>query len=317
VAYHSGYALFSVPGTGQFYTMKVNDFSTVDALDFATAESYTDNIVRVFVDHSEVWLFGETSSEIWQLSGGLDFPFSRFSNAQLERGCLAPFSVAAEDNTVFWLGNDSLFYRADGYSPVVISTSTVADLIKHIPENICKLADAFCYTDGINKFYTVSLPGYLTLQYNIRTGLWNIARSFGAQTWDVLGSAGHDSNYFLTKKGLVSLERGLAQDEGGIIERGGVSPTIWNNGERFSVRSYFLDCKVGRASVNDEIRVMMRVARDGETFENQLWRGLGKSGDYRRRAVWRNLGHAREFTFEFLVSDPYDLSVIDARMVAS
>ena len=52
------------------------DATTWDALDFAAAESQPDGIVRVFVDHGEVLLFGESTIEPWGNVGATDFPFA-------------------------------------------------------------------------------------------------------------------------------------------------------------------------------------------------------------------------------------------------
>lgn len=315
VAYQGGFGIFGVPYEGQFYITGINDFTSVNGLDFATAESSTDNIVRVFVDHNEIWLFGQTSTEIWQLSGGLDFPFSRFSNAQLERGCLAVYSVCADDNTVFWLGDDRVFYRADGYRPIVISNPSIDEIVEKIPADIRSKADAFVYTTFGGKFYTVRFPGYVTLQFNIKTGFWNVAKTFGKNDWEILGSAGHNVDFYLTSSGIVKLVSGLSTDEGGIISRGGVSAPIYTDGSRGAIRAFFVDVEYGRAPVNQQAKIMMRVARDGETFQNELWRDFGKIGEYTHRAVWRNIGMGRQFTFELTVTDPVEFSIISTQIM--
>lgn len=310
LAYISGYGVFNRPETGQFYVTGLNDFSTVDALDFASAESYPDFLKRPFVDHNEVWLFGEDSTEVWQLSGGADFPFSRFTNAQLERGIMAPFSVVAEDNTVFWLGDDGVFYRADGYRPVRFSTHPVERLVQNVSEEARKNADAFIYTVGGHKFYTISFAGELTLQFNIATNFWNRARSYGHSDWRIIGSAGHHSDYFMTPTAIATLDTSVSTDEGGIMERGGVSAPGYAEGNRIIVRSFFLDAEMGRAPINKASEVMLRVARDGETFGNERWRSLGPTGDYKRRAMWRNLGMGRKWVFEFMFTDPAEFAVV-------
>ncbi|HXJ74421.1 MAG TPA: hypothetical protein VNM37_16340, partial [Candidatus Dormibacteraeota bacterium] len=76
-AYLDGYGIFNDPATGRFYITGLLDFSTVDALDFASAESSPDDILRVFVDHREIWLFGSDSIEVWVNTGAADFPFER------------------------------------------------------------------------------------------------------------------------------------------------------------------------------------------------------------------------------------------------
>src|SRR5206468_3572218 len=69
------YAIFNRPGTNQFYLSGSNDI-TFDALDFASAESNFEPIVRPIVSHGELVLFKRTVTEIWRASGNPDFPYA-------------------------------------------------------------------------------------------------------------------------------------------------------------------------------------------------------------------------------------------------
>lgn len=50
LAYQGGWGMFPVPGTGQWYITGINDFDSVDALDFATAEAHPDPLLRIFIE---------------------------------------------------------------------------------------------------------------------------------------------------------------------------------------------------------------------------------------------------------------------------
>src|SRR5688572_19536135 len=67
LGYLGGYGILNAVGTGKFYVTGFNDFSTVDDLDFATAEGSPDNLVTVFVDHNELVLAGTSTIEFWGL----------------------------------------------------------------------------------------------------------------------------------------------------------------------------------------------------------------------------------------------------------
>ena len=313
LAYHGGFGLFSVPGTGQFFITGLNNFTSIGALDFATAESYSDDLLRVFVDHNEVWLAGEYSMEVWQLSGASDFPFARFTNAQIERGIMGPYGMSADDNTVFWAGDDGVVYRADGYRPQRISTHPIEDFIRKVPDAVKVEVDAFVYTIGGHKFFTLRFPGQLTIQYNISTGLWNKAKTKDVDDWQILGSAVRNTDFYLTTAGVVQLDVDVNTDEGTIMERGGVSAPGYSGGDRITANAFWMDAEVGRADVNKSATVMLRVSRDGETFGNERWRSLGSQGDYKRRAMWRDLGQSREITLEFMLTDDVNFAVMDTQ----
>ncbi|MEK6849120.1 MAG: hypothetical protein AABY01_00970, partial [Nanoarchaeota archaeon] len=49
------------------------------------------------------------------------FPFERVPGAVIERGLGAKYCIAKEDNTVFFFGDDRVFYRLNGLNPTRIS----------------------------------------------------------------------------------------------------------------------------------------------------------------------------------------------------
>ena len=304
-----GFAVGNTPGTGQFKWSAVNDMQSWDGLDFATAEGKNDNLVRVFAAQNELWLFGAETTEIWPLSGG-DSPFSY--NAAMQRGCGAALSVVAEDNSLFWLGDDWIIYRADGFRPMAVSNPSVQEAIEEVPEDHRDRCEAFSYTDGFNKFVTFNFPGYLTLQYNVATQFWNIARTFGQDDWDILASQCSLCDRYLTSTGVARLVRGINTDNGGLFVRGGVSPQLAAGNARVALRSFLLDCEVGRAAIGIEPRVMMRIARNGETFGNERWRSLGTIGQYGRRVMWRGCGIGRRMTVELAFSDDAEFTIMGA-----
>lgn len=310
LAFIGGFAVTNNPGTGQYKWSAVNDMQTWAALDFATAEGNTDNLVRVFAAQNELWLFGAKTTEIWPLTGGVDNPFSY--NAAMQRGCGAAHSVVSEDNSIFWLGDDWIPYRADGFRPMAISNPSVQEAISAVPEASRSLCEAFAYTDGFYKFITFNFPGYLTLQYNVATQFWNIARTFGQDDWDVLASQYSPCDRYLTTSGIAKLSRGINTDNGDVFERGGISPQLAAGNARVVLRSFLLDCEVGRAAEGVEPQVMMRKARDGETFGNERWRSLGTIGEYRHRVIWRGCGVGRRMTIEIWFTDDAEFSIMGA-----
>lgn len=316
LAYLGGFGIFNQPNTGIFWITALNDFTTVDALDFATAESSPDNLVTVFTDHNELWLPGTTTTEVWQLSGGTDFPFTAYTNAKIERGCGAALSLAGEDNTIFFLGDDGIVYRADGYRPLRVSTTPIEDAIANVSSASRSAAYSTLYTWRGNKFLTLTFGNELTVQLNIGTGLWNRAKTFGLNYWRIIGSAGHHSDYVMTVAGLSTLAK-LNQDEGAIIYRGAVSAPGFAEDKRISISEFFLQAEVGRAAQGVTPNVMLRCALDGETFASERWRTLGLIGQYKNRAAWRNLGQGRSPVIEIGVTDNFEFSVISTRATIS
>ena len=181
VGYLDGYFVFNEPDTQKFWVTSLLDGTSIDPLDFASAEGYPDNVVALIVDHREIFLFGNTSVEVWYDAGTPDFPLARIQGAFMEVGCEAAYSVAKLDNSVFWLGSDArgrgIVYRANGYTPARISTNAV----EYIIQSYGSISDAIGYTyqqDG-HPFYVLIFPSaQATWVYDVSTQLWHERAAF-------------------------------------------------------------------------------------------------------------------------------------------
>lgn len=310
-----GFAVYSEPDSGRFWWSAVNDMQAWDDLDFATAEGKPDQLVRVFESYKQLWLFGEQTTEIWSLSGGGDSPFTPYT--VMERGCGAPMSVVNEDNSLFWLGDDFIFYRADGYRPMTVSNVAVQEQVGKLSDEAKRTCWGFSYTDGFHKFITWTFRGHLTLQYNVATGFWNVARTFERDDWDVLGSQFTGADFVLSGAGISRLTRELNTDNGEVVERGGVSAPISEGLSRILITKFTLDTQVGRAGIGVDPVVAMRVSRNGESFGNERRRrSLGEQGDYRRLVVFRNLGIGRRQMVDLSFTDDAEFSIMGAELEA-
>lgn len=176
VGYLDGYFVFNEPNSQRVWVTQLLDGLSIDPLDFASAEGSPDGLVSLIIDHREAWLFGTNSVEVWYNSGEADFPLTRIQGAYNEIGCIAPYSVAKMDNSVFWLGADArgrgIVYRANGYQGVRISTHAVEYAIQQYDD----LSDAVGYTyqqDG-HTFYVLNFTNAdTTWVFDAATGSWH------------------------------------------------------------------------------------------------------------------------------------------------
>ena len=176
VGYINGYFVFNEPNSQRVWVTELFDGSSIDPLSFASAEASPDNVVALIVDHKEIWIFGNNSTEVWYDAGQPDYPLAPIQGAFLETGCVAPYSVAKMDNSVFWLGTDArgfgMVYRARGYQPQRISTHA----IEYAIQSYGTLSDAIGYTyqqDG-HMFYVLTFPtADVTWVYDAATQMWH------------------------------------------------------------------------------------------------------------------------------------------------
>lgn len=181
VSYLDGYFVFNEPNSQRFWITTLFDGTTINPLDFASAEGSPDNLVSLIVDHREVWMFGSNSVEVWYDTGASNFPLQRIQGAYNELGCVAAYSVAKLDNGIFWLGADArgkgIVYRTNGYTGQRMSTHAVEWQIQQYPD----ISDAIGYTyqqDG-HSFYVLIFPtANTTWVYDVSTQAWHERAGF-------------------------------------------------------------------------------------------------------------------------------------------
>lgn len=98
---------------GQFYWIEPGE-TTIDPLDFATAERAPDPIfqVRVFVD--QFWLPGKTTTEVWYFTGNFDSPVARLQGVTFDRGTWEGTAVQVKESMIIVDADGGVFQIAGG-----------------------------------------------------------------------------------------------------------------------------------------------------------------------------------------------------------
>ena len=302
VDYMDGFFAFTELDGSRHAISALNDGNSLNALDFASAEYRPDKIIRGFVDHSEWWMFGETTIEVWSNQGLLDYPFERVPGAQMERGCLQTNTVAKLDNTVFWVGNDRIVYRAFQYTPKRISNHHVEASIR-----TATTLSAFVYEYDGHKFYVLRINDRPAWVYDAATGVWHERASgvsFGA--WDVTSAARLGSVWYAgDKDGNISKIDRVFQDNGAALLRTAQSRNLWLAGNRFTVNKANIDLKVGSSST-----LMFSYTNDrGRTWGSEQLISITTGGDYDQQVSFYGLGQTRNFAARLRISDNVDFSI--------
>lgn len=322
IDYVDGYIVSTVAGTiadgnaRQWFLSALYDASTINALGFATAESASGNLMRVLVSNREVWLFSGNGVSVWADAGTSPFPFQRIPGATMEKGCGAALSPADLDNTVFWLGADLIVYMASGYTPVRISTHGIEEVLRAASD----VSDAYgmTYTMGGHHFYvlTCSTLGR-TLVYDATAQSWHERQSGTAlqpMPWLVRWIAPAFGKIYagLDSGQLCILDLDTYQDAGTAIRRVAVSSPLYADGKRATISAVEFECELGVGITQGQgsaPEVMLRISRDGgNTWGNERRQPLGPMGKRKTRAIFKRLGIAREFVFEFSISDPVKIA---------
>ncbi|MGB1214611.1 MAG: hypothetical protein ACPG4X_14700 [Pikeienuella sp.] len=317
VAFQDGYFIFNRKGSSQWFLSAIDDGLSITATDFADAEGSPDEVVAVYSDHREVWVFGEETIEVYYNSGNNDFPFERISGTFIERGCAAAFSIADEDNTLFWLGDDKIVYRAQGYSPQRISTHAIENAIEGYPS----VSDAYAFfvSIGGHKFYHLTFPsGQATWVYDVATGLWHERESVTARYWRAIGYVQAYGKHLIGDAfvgQIGELDRDTFTEYGSVITGIITGPVSHADRKRINHRRLEIDIESGVGDSNgaaSDPQMWLDYSDDGgRTWSaQQPVRSMGKIGEYLTRLRWLRMGQSRNRVYRLTVADAVKRSII-------
>ena len=168
------YFIYNKPNSQQWAASNLLSPITY-GLSYASKFTGPDNLVSIIADHGQVYLLGETTSEVWSDVGTFPFAFQRIPGSSSQHGIAAKFSVARLGNTFAYLAKNnrgqSEVVMMNGYFPQRISTHAVENTLVNQTVN-----DAIAYTYQLegHECYVITFPSLdLTWVYDIATQLWH------------------------------------------------------------------------------------------------------------------------------------------------
>lgn len=312
-------------GTGQFKGGGNYDPTAWDGLDFATAESNPDNIVRVINYRGIVTLFGEYTTEFWQNIGGAGFPYQKIQSADVEYGLAARWSVGRLAGSYAFLAKsregEAMLMALDGYNnPTRLSNFEW----EHIINNYSNVADAtgFGYMLGGHPMYQINFPSEgKSWLYDASTRYISELR-YGADARHRAELGVEFLNQFIVADyengNLYKIDDSVYTDNGDEIHTilTGRHVADRKNKMRWTRLELGLEAGVGTATGQGSSPVAgLRVSKDGgHSFGTQRFATMGKVGEYRARCIFRNLGSGRDMVPEITVTDPVKRVFTDATL---
>lgn len=316
-----GYFIFVDPETDQFYISAIDDGTSLDALDFSSADSNPDNIVTHRVSHRQLWLFGELSTELWIDSGDIAFPFVRYNSYTIDVGCMGKRAAIKAADTLFWLGQTErgggIVYMAAGNQPQRVSTTAVEQSL--LSSSDLSQATMWTYQIEGHEFIAINAPGLeTTWVYDAATQLW-CERAEWFEGWQPLRSglvtAFAGNHYAVDADGLVVR---LDTDANTLNGRPLVRERTWPhllqpNLEPVTYQGVELILKTGGGGG----QMSLEISNDGGyTFGPPLLRALGVVGRYMQRVRWLGLGTAFNRVFRIRCSDDVSFAIHSATVDA-
>lgn len=318
-----GYFIINRNDTGSFYLSGLYDGLSWAALDFATAESSPDNLVRVFNAIGQLWLLGSETTEVWTNTGNSAFPFQRIAGAKMEIGCLAKHSAVEIDNSLFWLGADKfgrgIVYQARGFTPRRVSNNPI-ELIIQGADDLDEIR-AYSYQEGGHLFYVLTGGGLgTTLVYDVTTQIWH-ERAYLNEFGTYEQQLGACYMYIFGRHlvgdrrngNIYEMSRDIYSDNGDAIKRQRIYTHLSDENRRVRYNRLEIGFESGvglQSGQGSDPMISLRLSKDGaRTWSDYFTTSIGKVGEYRTRAVFRRLGITEQMTFSVEISDPVKVAI--------
>lgn len=315
--------VWTVPGSGRIQWSGLLNTETT-ALDYATAETKSDNLVRTVTNSGQLWLIGEKTTEIWSSTGDANLPFQRMSGAFLPVGCIAKDSVCQFGQSLVWLSQSDAgrgqIVMTQGYQAQRISNHA----IEYDIASYSRIDDAyaFAYQEHGHSFLLMTFPtAKKTWCFDATTNMWHERSFYNDATHKhehhrAASYAFFQNTHFVgdrTNGKVYQLTQNAMDDAGDAILRERVTPVINPHGTRLIFDELELIAQVGQES-GIEPQIMMDWSDDrGKTWSLSRQQSLGKTGEYHKRVIFRRLGQSFGRVFRIRMSDPVRLVITGAK----
>jgi hypothetical protein len=318
-------------GSYTFFNDDGRQVSGNNQITFTTAASFsrqfgTDPFYGMCVDHRQVIMFGSRSTEGFVNTGNaVGSPFSAAPDTIMPYGVhpKCPFTIALQDNTVFFVANDLTVRRREGQTPVRISTAAIEAILLaankqgNLTGCYAVSSPAGSPTWAGHPFYVLTIPGQgVTLAYDCVTQQWfdlvsvvngqeiqyralSYLNAFGKQ---LIGDSQGGTIGYLDD--MVQTEFGNANAP---VVCAFTAAPIYDGNNRLIIRRIEAVVTAGAGPTQGVAPKISLLLSDnwGQTFDvsGDDSQTLGLPGDTDNRAIWWNLGQHYSLVPQFRVTD--------------
>lgn len=307
VAFVDGYMLYLLPDS-RVFASGIENAGSIDANADFKADAVADASVAIAVRQREVFIFNETSAEVFANTGeDVPAPFARALGEHIDVGCASRRSVKpfilgkdADIATLAWVDNFNRVVIADGYTPRRVSHHAVERDIEDLADK--SEITALTYHMAGHRFYQISSSQW-TWELNGTTGLWHNRESYQSKRY-----RGAVATTFAGKQLIGDRTNGkiYAVNRKTFTEAG--QPLIWTvrapqmqaypHSLKFNALWLDMVPGVGLNSTDPALKdpkVMLRWSdNDGNSWKGPRNLPMGKIGEKSKRIKTTRLGQTKE-----------------------
>ena len=317
-------------GTDSFFVSTVDDPTSWAALGFASAERKPDAARAVVANGNTLWVLGDTTIEVFVLTGNAYFPFEPATYIVINWGVHAPHSIAQTSDSIYLLGKSQdggfavLELSFNSGMTVISSPDITAQIEKLERDHDISDAIGMCMFERGSLFYVLTFPSAdVTWVYDKNTKVWHERKSPGIGRWQVNGHVYlgglhivgdfADGQYYTLDKdyyldGALPIERLLRT--GFIFDPEGKALH-----HSYIEVEYAPGVGLAYGDGADPV-VRIRWSDDGGyTWSNGILLNIGKTGERNVQVKARRLGMALMRVYEFLTVEPVPITILNAYVV--
>ena len=288
--YIGNYTVLTEQGGRRFQWSDIADASDLPGLNFSTADGRDDNLIRPFAINGVLYLFKETSHEVWYITGQSGASaFERQAGGVVDIGLKAHNLITRIPGGAFFVGDDNRAHLVSG-AVQPVSIPAVETAIQTQTPRAC-----FTYEDEGHTFCVITFRDCAAWVYDLALGEWH-ERAEGVllDPWTATCSAKYRGSWYCGRDdGKILRFAQIGTDAGGPLVREATSRTLYQDGQRFTVSQLELFPRQGFQDATIEVEV----SRDGGlTWSPPKPRVIGPIGAYAGRVMWRSLGQFRQIT---------------------
>lgn len=307
----------------QFFTSDAGDALTINGLNFASAESAGDDLVRPYSYGQLIYLFGEHTIETWWNSGVGNPPFDRMDRGIIQKGLISRYAIAQTDQFLYFLGDDGNAYQIVQTQVQQISTPSIAYQMSKFDLTNCTMFSVV--HDGQDFIFFSFDTNNLTYVYAEQTREWfNLSLGVGnARYIGVNYHRVYDKDLMIDYRNgnVVEMSDTAYTDVGEVIQRQRILPMVNSSklglgaGKRLLMNKakFMLQTGQGLATgQGSDPQIMIEHSTDGgASWSTASWPKVGRMGKYLLNVEYWKMVSFYDIQFRLTMSDPVFSSLHD------
>lgn len=297
---------------------ELNDPTTVDPDKYGSSEIDPDPVVGLVKLRNEVYAINRYTIEVFNNIGGDNFPFSRVTGAQIQKGALGPRCAIAYEGRIAFLGSapgesPGVFLGASGTAQRV-STRTIDELLSNYTEDELSEVVLEVVNDRSHALLWVRLPDR-TLVYDLQS-----SSITGESVWYTMSSSMMERPEAYRGVDVIWCYNGWQVGDAQSNAVGYLTDDVSTHfGDQvywdFSTRIVYNEAKgaqfhsleliglPGRTAFEEDAYISTCYSVDGRNWSQQRPLFVGLRGNRTKRMVWRRQGHMRNMRIQRFVGD--------------